>query len=252
MKIYRILSFEEEQSLKINGNILLPHPTVKQDEGIIFPHEEDYKNGKYFFFNKEDAINFKINQEGYKDSNLILELEIDDDLAYKYIAVGEYNYDDPTKSCFTMASHYIPELFLPYSMVEENINLNKFDLMNIDSKSYLQSSVYEANRNKQFINLANLLGKILYYRVLIKDANYYRNRTEKFKEFLASFDFNTMQPKKDATQIKIESNVEEDKEFANKIEGYKNNIERCLSELPKVFNEFVKAKNKSSSSLFSK
>lgn len=78
-----------------NNDILLPHKTCIREDWILNPHTEDYETGKFFFFTMEDALLYaKKEYVAYSKNVSILEMDIDENSIFPYLAYGVYYYYD--------------------------------------------------------------------------------------------------------------------------------------------------------------
>lgn len=180
MKIYRALSKKEINSLLNNNDILLEHKTVYKKDWLMFEHEEDYSTGKYFFFTIEDTCVFIRYSDDYKLDDTIIEMEVDDKDAYRYLGFGAYYYGDHDLNGEWNGNtrHIIPELFLPYSLINEKIINKEYRLITSkDRKGIHITFPYNKNRTKSFLELADVIYNIFSKKLHIEYLN------KRIKEF---------------------------------------------------------------------
>lgn len=178
MKIYRAITTNEKKALLENNSIFLKHKTCKNEGGILFPHPEDYETGKFFFLSFEDALNFgKYTYTYFLKSFSIIELDIDENIVYKYIGYGVYNYTDYTddgKYDFKR-HHAIAELLLPYNLIKDKIKNKEYQIedFNFSSRSNEICNFkmpYDKDRPKYHV----LLGKTIHgYLSSKRNKEYY-------------------------------------------------------------------------------
>ncbi len=164
MKIFRAISGKEKLSLIEKNDILFPHKTCKVEEWILFPHTEDYETGKFFFFTIEDAFLYIKETKLANDKEVsILEMDIDESLVLPYLAYGIYCDGD-----FDFFGHPVPELLLPYSIVNEKIKSKNYNLLCFGKDAFCYSNnkykfnmTFKTSKPKSFVNFGKILKELL-------------------------------------------------------------------------------------------
>lgn len=220
MKIFRALSKEEYDCLLNSNSLYYKHKTCLCSDWLLFQHSEDYDTGKYFFFTLEDTVNFTNHTDTYDSNSIIIEINIDKETAYKYLAYGKYCYGDyNTSNNWTYnLMHCIPEVFLPYSFVEEKIKSNNFTLIQPQDRKNIKSASNK-NRLPEIITLGNLLAQI--------------KGSQNYKEYCKQ---NSM---KYTESIYYKTNFLEES----------RKLDKLLLQLPKCFDDFVRVMESNTSEI---
>ncbi len=240
MKIFRAIDSEERKALIGTKNIFYPHKTCVKEEWVLKPHKEDYNTGKFFFFRMEDALYYARQEcNPYEYSTSILVMEIEDSKVLPYLGYGIYCYEDYNKAgeWESMCDHAWPELLIPYSIVEQNLSKNKFQLFDIKKDKVRKINMLPSKkRNKNYVNMGEILFEIKngehyigFYNKLLgnkKEADFYlmffdskmsiedkliaaQNRYQKYKMLFPKAFANFMQYMKEY-KYKINSSLLED------------------------------------------
>jgi len=220
MKIYRVLGKKEEKALLDNNDILFEHKTVLRKDWIVFDHEEDYRTGKFFFFTIEDACVFLRYAGLYNLNDSIIEMDIDEREAFKYIGFGVYCYGDyDMKGNWDgYTSHDIPELFLPYNLIKEKLKNNEYRLITYEDREHADIVFpYNKNRGRYFLELGKIMLDIFLKR---DDIKYLRKRVEK--------PYSEEQKNIDLKELRL----------------YEEKLEENMRKLPEVYSRFVEEHNK--------
>ena len=201
MKIYRAIGKKEEKALLEGKDILFEHKTVLKEEWLMFEHEEDYNSGKFFFFTIEDANLFIRYRDVYEFDSSIIEMDIDDKDAFRYIGCGKYSYGDFIESGWNAdVMHSVPELFLPYDLIKDKIKNNDYRLITYaDRENSRIGFPYNSIRSKCFFKLSEVMSSICsvksdIFRLekiikessnssakLVDDLNEYKEKLENYK-----------------------------------------------------------------------
>ena len=163
MRLFRVIVKKEKDALLENGDTLKPHKTCKVPDWILNQHPEDYETGKYFFFELEDVLKYAKETYGSSKECSLLEIDIDENLILPYLGYGVYCYPDYEEDGMwdNNLSHCIPEVLLPYHVVDKAIKTTSYKLTDIDNKALLKFyAPYTKERSKELINLGNIVSKI--------------------------------------------------------------------------------------------
>ena len=180
MRLFRVIGQKEKDALLENGNTLKQHKTCKVPHWILNQHPEDYETGKYFFFELEDVLKYAKETYGSSKACSLLEICIDESFILPYLGFGVYCYADYENNGMwnNNLSHCIPEVLLPYQVVDRAIKSNSYRLTDIDNKALLKFYVpFNKYRNQELINLGKVVSKICFAKRSVEDRNPAFNNT---------------------------------------------------------------------------
>lgn len=93
---------------------------------------------------------------------------------FPYLGIGVYCYAD-YDSCGMWnnnLSHRIPEVLLPYAIVDSEIKTSRYNLTDLDCKNLsINKALYNKNRSSDFVNLGNLISKLCFAKKTIEDTS---------------------------------------------------------------------------------
>lgn len=165
MRLFRVIGQKEKDALLESGNTLKPHKTCKVPHWILNQHPEDYETGKYFFFELQDVLKYAKETYGSSKECALLEINIDESLILPYLGFGVYCYADYEDDGMwnNNLSHCIPEVLLPYQVVDRAIKTNSYRLTDIDNKALLDFyAPFTKYRSPELINLGKVVSKICF------------------------------------------------------------------------------------------
>jgi len=171
MRIFRVIGQKEKDALEKSNNICRSQHACQRPDWLLNSRPDDYETGKFFFFEIEDVLKFA-REKYFNKQCYLLELNIDKGLILPYLAYGVYVYPDYLESgrWSNQKYHYIPEVFLSYSIVDDILQSKKYILSQIDNRiSTKFKAPYDKNRNQHVIKLGKILRKLCAAK-----NNYYR------------------------------------------------------------------------------
>ena len=191
MRLFRVIGKKERDALLENGDTLKPHKTCKVPHWILNQHPEDYETGKYFFFELEDVLKYAKETYGSSKECALLEINVDESLILDYLGFGVYCYADYEDDGMwdNNLSHCIPEVLLPYQVVDRAIKSNSYRLTDIDNKALLKFYVpFNKYRNQELINLGKVVCKLCCAKRSAEETNPALNNTRCMKYTMEEYE----------------------------------------------------------------
>lgn len=178
MKIFRLIENLERKALQNGNSTFYKHETCHREDWILNPHPEDYNSGKFFFFTMEDTLMYAsqvYSHLSFENLITIMKLDIDESVILPYLAYGIYYYKDFNSKgeLSSRCEHIIPELLLPYSIVDEKLKARDFEIIEFDREIFFNKSTndkykfnmpYKTDRPKAFVDFS----EVLYEKILTK------------------------------------------------------------------------------------
>lgn len=208
MKIYRVLKKGEYDCLCKKGYISKPGEhfgSWYRPERFFNPARAQDAAAKFFFFYLQDAVNY----DG-RDKNPIIELEISEKEAFKYLTFGDY----PDKTGW----YQLLELCLPSRIADKKIKEKNFRIMEFSERKNMSSKkLPNSSREPNYLILLNVMMKIACEREAIHNHLCSLQQIDKSKAF--------------------ERNV-------SKISEARSLLKQDLEKLPEIFHKFAKEHEK--------
>lgn len=170
VKIYRVLNKEEYEYLLENNSLILKENKYFDKDLFLFNRSDSFKNGKYFFFVLEEAINFAMGASWCDFKDKIIEVDIDESMILPNLAYGVYRYGDYNMDgCYEDACpHYVAELLLPYNLIEEKIKNKEYRIIE-HKERYGYYCSFKYYKSKHCVALGYILYDLKMCEKKIKD-----------------------------------------------------------------------------------
>ena len=191
MRLFRVIGKKERDALLENNDTLKPHKTCKVPHWILNQHPEDYETGKYFFFELEDVLKYAKETYGSSKACSLLEICIDESFILPYLGFGVYCYPDYEEDGMwdNNLSHCIPEVLLPYQVVDKAIKTGSYKLTDIDNKALLKFyAPYTKYRNQELVSLGKVVCKLCCAKRNAEETNPALNNTRCMKYTIEEYE----------------------------------------------------------------
>ncbi len=236
MKAYRILSKEEYKSLVETKSLLKKRRAGAwtQPERFVHMEREKDQTGKFFFFCLEDAVFFGRDLlvsffGGYRENDVILEIDIDKKQGFDNLVAGEYDFND--KSTPEKREHIFPELYLPSELIDEKLQKGEYRLIDSEYRKGIESAPMESEREPHYLLLGDAIWSVMKSRrelkslmgakerIMAASDNMDEEAKEKLKADIGYIDVDIEEVKGEIA-AKLEKLKEIYNDFANEHEKY--------------------------------